>query len=350
MAHTHRKKTISELRQDPVSGDWIVIATGRAKRWKTTSFKQKKKRAPIPPRSTCPFEDPQKTGHGLPLLMLDRKGKEMRIMPGEKPDWFVQIVTNKYPAFGKGDCSIVHRDWPHLWLEGAGFHEVVIFRDHVKHMAHMTRDEIDVTLQAYQKRYQQLMHEDCVEYIMIYHNHGREAGASIFHPHSQIIANPVIPPDVGRSIKGSAQFYEKNRSCIHCAVIAAERKFKKRVIYENKSMVLLAPFASKVAFEVRAYPKRHAHAFEMVSSVIRRDVADVLKVALSKIVRGLGEPAYNFFIHTAPTRPEHFAHYHWHIEILPKTSIWAGFELGTGMEISSVAPEAAAAYLRKIKA
>lgn len=344
MHHNHRKKTISELRQDPVSGDWVVIATARAKR--PRQFAKPKKKERIPPKAGCPFEDPQKSGHGPPLLALDRKGNPIKVKKGG--DWFVQVVRNKYPAFGLGDCSIVHREQPFVWLEGAGHHEVVITRDHLKQAAYFTQEEMTVLLKAYESRYRALAEEDCVEYVMIFHNHGSEAGASIFHPHSQIIAVPVIPPDVARSIiKGSKDYYEAHGACIHCNVIAAELKAKERVIYENDLMVVIAPFASKVAFETRVFPKKHGHSFVVINDDERFALADAMRQALRKLAKGLNEPSYNFFIHTAPVGQEYFKFYHWHIEILPKTAIWAGFELGTGMEISSVAPETAASYLRK---
>ena len=339
------KRTISELRQDLVSDEWVVIAPGRARRI-SQRFRKKSKIKP-PPTSTCPFEDPQKTGHGAPFLALDKKGKEIVWQLGRQYPWFLQVLPNKFPIVGKGDCSVAHRQGPHSWLEGAGFHEIVIYREHSKQPAYFTGREVELMLRGYQERHRALSQEDCVEYVLIYHNHGLEAGASIYHPHSQIIALPVIPPDVGRSIKGSEEYYKKHRRCVHCDMIRWERKAKKRLVYENKEMTVFCPFASKVSFEVRIFPKKHEHSFADIDDTQREYLADAFGKVLHKIAKGLGEPSYNFFIHTAPTRPEQFKHYHWHIEILPRTSIWAGVELGTGIEVVAVAPEKAAAYLRK---
>ena len=331
-----------------MSGDWVLIATGRAK--KPNQFALARKPVKPPPKSTCPFENLQKSGHGEPLLLLDSAGRETRIERGGKDDWFVQVIPNKFPALGEGDCSLVHLERPFVWMEGAGFHEVVVYRNHSLQPAYFSVEELDVVLKSYQLRYRELMKKDCIEYILIFHNHGREAGASIYHPHSQIIAMPVIPPDVARSIKGSKEFYEQyDRTCPHCATIIGEYRTNMRLVYENDSMVAFAPFASKAAFELRIFPKIHQYAFEAIDDATRRDAADALRTVLLKLAKGLNEPPYNFFIHTAPVRPESFKYYHWHIEVAPKTSIWAGFELGTGVEISSVEPEKAAAYLRKIK-
>lgn len=340
-----KKNTISELRQDLVSSEWVVIAPTRALRVHQR-FAKKKKFAP-PPKSTCPFEDLQKSGHGVPILALDRKGREIVWELGKKYDWFLQVVPNKFPIVGKGNCSIHHHEGPYAWLEGAGFHEIVIYRDHARHPTHFTVDELAVMLHGYQLRQQALSQEDCVEYVLIYHNHGPEAGASIYHPHSQIVALPVIPPDVGRSIKGSSEYYKKHRRCVHCDMIRWERKARKRVVYENDAMIAFCPYASKVSFEVRIFPKKHEHSFDAISENEREELADAFQKVLRKVAKGLGDSSYNFFIHTAPTHSEQFRYYHWHSEILPRTSIWAGVELGTGIEVVAVAPEQAAAYLRK---
>lgn len=348
MTDPHRKKATSELRQDLVSGDWVVVAPKRALRHgRKLTFKKRKIK--LPPKSTCPFEDLQKSGHGVPILALDRKSNEIKWQLGENYDWFLQVVPNKYPIVREGDCSVYHREGPFSWLEGAGFHEIVIFREHAKQPAYFSRSEVDLMLQAYQKRYQALSQEDCAEYVLIYHNHGPEAGATIYHPHSQIVALPVIPPDVGRSIRGSGEYFKKYQRCVHCDMIAWERKEGSRVVYENETMIAFCPYASKVSFETRIFPKMHENAIEAISVRERWLLADALMAVLRKVAKGLADPPYNFFIHTAPTHPKQFRHYHWHIEILPRTSIWAGVELGTGVEVVSVTPEQAAMHLRSAK-
>lgn len=313
-------KSISELRQDLVSDDWVLIATLRGRR--PHDFSKKAGGNFIQPKKTCPFEN---------------LGKE-----------FVFVIPNKYPAVGKGICSLVKKEGPYQWTDGYGFHEIVITRDHLKHLALFKKEEVEKILRAYQTRYSVLKGEDCVEYILIFHNHGKGAGASISHPHSQIITLPVIPPDIGRSLKGSFEYFHKNKQCVHCVMVAWERKNKKRIIFENRDFVALMPFVSKTAFEIRIFPKKHQPRFETMTYEERLAAAEVLQNSLFKLYKALGNPDYNFFIHTAPTDPAyHFEHYHWHFEILPKTAIWAGFEIGTGIEISTITPESAAKFLRK---
>lgn len=332
-------RNISELRQDLVSGDWVVIATGRAKR--PHEFLKAKRPAFSQPKKLCPFET------------LHKDVVSVYAIDGEhsKENWWVEVVPNKYPAFGKGVCAVFHTIGPYQRTDGVGFHEVVITRDHNRSIGRMSQEEVGVILRAYQDRYFVLKNDPCVEYISVFHNHGILAGATISHPHSQIIAIPVIPPDIQRSLEGSARYFHRNKTCVHCAMVRHELKEKNRIIYENDVFVVLAPYASKAAFEMRIFPKFHAPHFEEMSSGDREGCADAFRAALAKLYKGLKNPDYNFFIHTAPTDDsDKFQHYHWHIEIVPKTGVWAGFEIGTGIEISVIAPETAAAFLRKIEA
>lgn len=336
------KKLISELRQDIVSGDWVVIAARRGKR---PHFSAKKSKGESQPKKDCPFENPQKSGNKKPLLIFYR---DRMFELGKSKEWSLQVITNKYPALGYGICDVEHKEGPYHWLEGYGFHEIFIYRHHDKDPAKFSLKETTQMFLAFLKRYQILKNEGCVEYISIFHNHKREAGASISHPHSQLIAIPVIPPDVSRSLNGSKNYYHRHKKCVHCVMIDWELKSKKRLIFENKNFVAFCPYASKTSFEMRIFPKEHNSNFEKSSEAYLYDAAQAFNIALKKLSLALNDPPYNFFIHTAPTKDSHYGHYHWHIEIVPKTSIWAGFEIGTGIEISTVPPEEAAKCLKKI--
>ena len=326
-------KPVSEFRQDPVSGDWILLAPFRSKGHKFEGRAETKLS-----KNKCPFENPSKFGNAPPVLVYQNEAKN---------DWFLQIIPNKYPAVGPGICGPIRKKDLYKAQTGVGFHELVIFRDHDRYLADFTKEEIKKVLLAYQERYRSLAKEKCVKYISIFHNHGQEAGSTVPHPHSQILALPIIPPDVSHSISGSRRYFHEHNRCAHCQMINKELKEKKRIIYQNKDMVVIAPFVSRTEFEIRIFPKKHFAYFDKIKNEDLEFLADALKFAFLKIYKKLKDPAFNFFIHTAPTiKSWNYSHYHWHVEILPKFDIFGGFELGTGIDIVSIAPEKAAEILK----
>jgi UDPglucose--hexose-1-phosphate uridylyltransferase len=331
-------KNVSELRQDLVSGDWVVIATGRAKR--PNDFIMRKRSPFIQPKKTCPFE--KRFSNARIVYAKDAAKKES--------DWWVQAIPNKYPALDKGICAVFNTRGPYVVTNGAGAHEVVITRDHTRSFALMTDAEAELVVHMYQDRFRMLRDDGCVQYISLFHNHGKLAGASMAHPHSQIIAIPVVPPDVASSLEGSRRYFVGKKECVHCVMLGYDLREKKRLIYESDHFATIAPFASRTAFEMRIFPKMHQQHFEDIAPEEQADFAHILRVSLAKLYRGLKNPDYNFFLHTAPVKNSRsYGHYHWHLEILPKTAIWAGFEIGTGIEISTIKPENAAAFLKKVK-
>lgn len=329
-----QKKPSSELRFDLVSKDWVVIATGRARRPETFAKEQRKE-----------VEEEQKD---CPFCNLETQGKPLLTYPEKNGEWSLVVIPNKFPAFVLGDSLRERAEGPYSLMDGIGFHEVVVTRDHKEHMADFSTDKIVEVISAYQERYLDLMNEQFVNYIAVFHNHGREAGASILHPHSQIVGIPVTDQDLNQSLEGSRRFFEVHGKCVHCIMLDWDREDGRRIIFENEKFIVLCPFASRVAFEVRIYPKAHKAYFERIKDEDKAQLAEAFKSALAKIKNGLNDPPYNFFLHTAPCDGKNYDHYHWHFEILPKTSIWAGFELGAGIEISTIEPEKAAEYLRNI--
>ncbi len=186
-----------------------------------------------------------------------------------------------------------------------------------------------------------------IAYVSIFHNWGPTAGATVYHPHYQIIGLPVVPTDVARSLVASRAYYRKRGECIHCAYIADAKKSGDRVVYEDASMIAFTPFASRHPFEVVLFPKKHEPYFEAMDEAAYARSARALRAVLGRIAHSLNDPDYNFFIHTAPVAGKRaHGHYHWHIEIVPHTHVDAGFELGTGIEINSVSPQDAARRIR----
>lgn len=326
--------TKSELRQDLVSGDWILIAPGRAKR--PDQFIEKE-RSPRAPKKGCPLEEPKRAGGGPAII----------VYPHLK-NWKVQIVPNKYPALTyqrEKSLKKVGRLYP--VIPGVGYHDLVVTRDHDNNFARLSKLNANLVFKAFQTRYLMFLPHKHLAYTAIFHNWGPKAGASIYHPHYQIVSIPVLPPDVEHSLTGSYNYFRKNQKCVHCVIIDWERRKKARIIFENKAAIVFAPFASRSPFEVRIFPKRHLPFFEDTDTRELNLIVEALQVTLRKIERALHYPDYNFFIHTAPMKNKRrYLYYHWHIEALPKISIRAGFELQTGIEINIVDPDIAAKFIK----
>ncbi len=345
MSNKKKLKFPSELRFDLSSKDWVVIATGRGK--KPEMFKkEKREKEGISPK-LCPFCQIEKKE--APILIFFQ-GKKIPVNEKIPKDWTTIVIPNKYPAF---------LPFPQLEkkIEGklyqtvnaVGFHEVVITRDHKKSFGQLTIKKIKEVIDVYQERYLVLMKEKFVSYISIFHNHGTKAGASQSHPHSQIITTPFIDVDLQKALLNSKKYFKKNRKCIYCQMNNWERKVKKRVVFENKDFLVICPFASKSAFEMIISPKKHLSNFEIITEKEKWQLAEAFQMALNKLFKALNDPAYNFYLHTSPCDGKKYPFYHWHWTILPKTAVWAGFEIGTRIEISTIEPEKAAEYLRKQK-
>jgi UDPglucose--hexose-1-phosphate uridylyltransferase len=285
---------------------------------------------------------------GNPILAV-AGGK--KVAGGALPaDWSLAVVANKFPAFCavSGDAKIrKHKVGPiYHSMDAVGFCEVVVTRDHNEHIGTMGAGAVEEILDVFQTRYLELKKNKFVNYISIFHNHGVEAGASQPHPHSQIITSPLIDVDLRNGLANSKKYYQKNKKCLACEMSKWERKVGERVVCENADFVALCPFAPKLAFEVIVTPKKHSPYFEKITDSQRKSLAEILSTAVGKICKGLGDPAYNFYLHTAPSDGKDYSHYHWHFTILPRGVVFAGFEMGAQIEISTITPEAAAEYLR----
>jgi len=328
----------SELRMDMVGGDWVVIATARARRPET--FKREKRIIKRISKKDCPFCNLSK--NDKPIIIFN-KGRK-----ATKGPWTTIVIPNKYPAVLPYSKLNERREGKlHKRMNAVGFHEVVITRDHKKQIAQFTKEQIKELIDVYQQRYLDLKDKKFVNHISIFHNHGREAGASIDHPHSQIITTPLIDIDLQAALDRAKNYYQKEKECIYCRLNKWEKKIKKRIVFENKEFQVVCPFASRTAFEAIISPKKHSAYFEEITEKEKWDLAEAFGVALNKIYKGLHDPSYNFYLHTAPCDGKNHNYYHWHWTILPKTAIPAGFELGTGIEISTIEPEKAAEYLRR---
>lgn len=350
MRKTKTQKLPSELRFDPVAKSWVVIATGRARR--PENFRQedqKEERARwTEAKKVCPFED--MSDQERPTYAL-YKGKEVELSLSaeghNRVEWTTISIPNKFPAFAPGTSLRKRSVGPYSVIDGVGFHEVIITKEHNKDIPQFSLKRTKELMDVYHARFSALKDKKYVNYISIFKNKGPRAGASVAHPHSQLIALPIMNPDIERSLAGSSAFQKQHNRCVHCKMLDWDRKEKKRIVYENDCYTVVCPFASRAAFEIRIYPRIHLSYFEKIDSHQRECLADAFLVTLKKLYKALNDPDYNYFLHTAPVDGKKYDHYHWHWEIFPKTATWAGFEIGTGIEISTIEPEKAAQFLRK---
>lgn len=329
----NKTKAPSEFRLDLVSNDWVIIATGRARRPET--FVREKRIREEVAKKDCPFCQP----------VIEEKAAEK--IERDDGSWFILSMPNDFPALSRRNLLNKREKGPYRIMDGHGYHEVIITSDHDKPTAEFSKEEMKMMIDLYQKRYLDLIGKKFIKYVSIFHNHGKEAGASVVHPHSQLIAVPVIDPDLKDSLDGAERYYREHGQCVYCQMLEWDLKDGGRIIYQNEKFAVLCPFAPQVSFEVRIYPKKHQPAFEKISEEEKEFFADALQKALSRVNRALDDPPYNFYFHTAPANGEKHGHYHWHLNIMPKTSVMAGFELGAGIEISTIEPEKAAEFLRK---
>jgi UDPglucose--hexose-1-phosphate uridylyltransferase len=325
---------MSELRQDPLSGDWIILSPGRAKRPNMLDHEKKKPRVPAP-KKDCPFEDLQKSGNGTVF----------QAWPSTKK-WKIAVIPNKYPALVHGEsCAVDFKKGIYNAATGIGEHELIVTRDHNKSFADLDLGMATRVFEMFKERYR-AVNDGCNAYAVAFLNYGPSVGASLWHPHYQILAIPFVPPHVARSIRGARDYFEKKGGCLRCEIMRQEVKYKKRIVWQDQNAIALAPYASKRPFEVNVMPKKHFSKFEETPAPVIRSVAKLMQKVLCGLRSRVGDPDLNFFIHNAPFSKNGHQYHHWHAEILPNMSYLGGLEFATGIYINIIDPDEAAKILR----
>ncbi len=328
------------LRQDPTTKEWVIFATERTKR--PDDFVMERSHLKKRTRDLgCPFCPGNEASTPPALLTL----------PGENsPEWSVRVVPNKFAALvpGKGNEQFrvgrIYRE-----TEGIGAHEVIIETpDHGQTLALMAEERVLDVLTAYKQRYQSLREDPFIRLILIFRNFGESAGTSLEHPHSQLIATPVIPRDIQQKYEVAIAYFDGTGNCVYCEVVRDELELKERVVLETDRFVVFHPFASRFPFETWIAPKKHDPSFGNVPDEDLKELAQVLKLALSGLFTALEDPDYNFVIHSAPVEDELKKYYLWHVQIIPRLTKIAGFELGSGMAINTALPEETAKFIREV--
>ncbi|HEY5998657.1 MAG TPA: galactose-1-phosphate uridylyltransferase [bacterium] len=327
---------MSELRQDMISKEWVIVAPERARRPDDNHAPGTGRAAPPRRRPDCPFCTGNESSTPNALLSF----------PSDGP-WRVRVVPNKFAALSY-DAEF-HHVWSGKFLRTGGYGAAEVVIESPRHdlsPAQMAPADLVLVLEAWQQRYQALMDDGRNHLITIFRNHGRQAGTSLEHPHSQIIATPVMPPTVRNQIDQAVRSFDTYGTCLFCTMIEAERAEGSRLVLETEHFTVFCPFASRSPFELRIFPRRHTCFYGAVTAEETRDLAGVLRATLGKLHRRLENPDYNLVVRSHPLESRANRHYHWHIEIVPRLGTTAGFELGTGVFINTLPPEDAAAVLR----
>ncbi len=341
-----------EIRKDPISDRWVVISTERGRRpsdfgsTAVTSTKEDTSKCPL-----CEGNE-DKTP---PEIVAWRRSDTLP----NKPGWQVRVIPNKFPALViEGD---VNRSGIGIFdmMSGIGAHEVIVETpNHNETLADMEESHIEKLLWAYKQRITDLEKDQRFRYILVFKNYGSAAGASLNHPHSQLIATPITPRYIKLELTNSRAYFHEKERCLFCDMIRQELGSGERMVYENEYFVGFAPFGSRFPFETWIFPRRHQAGFQFISDEERMQLARCLKDVLTRLKKTLNDPPYNHVLHTAPNsvprpgKPDYWGtisyDFHWHFEIIPRLTKQAGFEWGSGLYINPTSPEEAAKYLREI--
>jgi UDPglucose--hexose-1-phosphate uridylyltransferase len=328
-----------ELRQNLISRDWVIIATERAKR--PEDFVKHKDVKPLPEfNEKCPF---------CPGFE-DKTPPETFRIGGVGKNWQVRVVYNKFAALTPEGERTRKMNGIYRSMNGVGIHEVIV--EHPKHnavTALMSDEEVANIIRVYKERYLAVQQDKRIESIIIFKNHGAGAGTSLEHPHSQLVATPIVPPQVRHRMDEAVSYFDDTGECIFCHTLKEELKAAERIVLETEHFVSLVPYAALSPFHIWIFPRRHMSSFAEINDVEIKDLAVNLKTTLAKLYRGLDNPDFNYSIRSIPTEEKGSDYFHWYISLVPRVSQTAGFELGSGMFINVALPEASAKFLREVK-
>lgn len=330
-----------ELRRNPITGEWVIIASERAKR--PQDFASHPLSNEAENGSACPFCAGNEAMTPPEVLAFRHPGSQR-----DGPGWWVRVVPNKYPALAvEGDLSKTGLGM-YDWMNGVGAHEVIIETpDHSKKFIDLDPRQAEDVWWACRARYLDLKKDPRLKYILIFRNYGRVAGASLSHPHCQLVATPMVPGVVAAEIEGAKRYERYRDRCVYCDILRQEVNEGSRLVAENEDFIAFEPYASKYPFETWVLPKRHCASFAAITAEEQTKFAAMLGEALRRIHLCLKDPPYNYTVHTAPCDSDDKGDYHWHVEVFPRLTIAAGFEMGTGIYINVTPPEMAARCLRQ---
>lgn len=306
------QRGVGEYRRNPLTGEWTILSPGRVGR-----LKKREKKAAV-----CPFDEGSEKETPPEVLRLG----------GGQPNsfgWQVRVVPNKFPILDA--------------------HEVIIHSpDHLKDIADLPHGQVELIFEAYRARYR---HFETFGLPYIFNNHGREAAATLVHPHSQLLLFDRLPEALVEETAMAREYYRKEKQCPYCALLERTLAGRERLVFESKHLVVLTPFASAWPYEVMVLPKRHRPSFGDIKDEDLSGLALTMKRILAVFKKELSDPPYNFWLHSLAdkvSREGDALSYHWHFELVPRLKALGGVELGAELMIDDkISPEAAARYLRE---
>jgi UDPglucose--hexose-1-phosphate uridylyltransferase len=333
------------MRKDYLLDRWVVIAVERRRR--PTDFLRKAEQKVAGACPFCPDHEHETPPAVLVYLPLNGGIKRERDQNDFRhKNWLIRCVPNLYPAFTPPDSEEKKAEGYGALKKAFGHHEILIESPrHDEHPSVAPVSQLIHLLNAYLDRLKDLSVKDYVKYVSIFRNHGLDAGASLSHAHSQVIATPIVPTIVAEELKASKEFWKKNKECVFCNILKKE-KAGPRFIWENTSFTVFAPWASVNPFEFWIFPKKHQSTLLDIRQKETQDLAKCFRACFGGLRSLLSDPSYNFGFHMTPNK-EANDYYHWHIEVYPRLAIWAGFEKSTGMFINTMTPEDAASSMKE---
>lgn len=331
---------MSELRLNRITGDWVIIAKERAKRPDEFSHEQAVKEQLPHFVAHCPFCPGNEEKTPAECFRLEEKGV-----------WLIRSVPNKYSVLAPQGNIIRQGHGVQKFMDGFGLHEVIIETPkHDKSIALLPEEQVVRIMLTYQDRFHHFYRSSGIEYVTLFKNHGKEAGTSLEHPHSQIVGLPVMPGQVRDRVQDALQSYDEFGECLYCWTLQEELEDSQRIVQENESFVAFIPYAALSPFHLWIFPKKHNASFGHLTDSELLDLAVILQDVLWKLHQGLQAPDFNFVIRSLSPEEGSVKYFHWYLAIVPRLTKMAGFELGTGMYINSALPEESAAYLRGLVA
>ncbi|MCL4557709.1 MAG: galactose-1-phosphate uridylyltransferase [Deltaproteobacteria bacterium] len=328
---------MSEIRFNFVTGDWVIIAPERAKRPEEFVFSHKKDvlAGHVPTCPLCPGNEDSTPPETLRI--------------GKGDGWTVRVVPNKFSVVNHETNIVRESVGVKKFMTGAGFHEVIIDNPaHNASIATLPAPSVEDILTAYKKRFLAFYKVSYIEHVIIFKNHGTRAGTSLQHPHSQIVGTPVIPGRLKSRIEEALRYYDDFGECLYCLILREELRDETRIISQNDSFVSFIPYSALSPFHIWIFPRRHTACFGSIDDRELHDLADILRDTLLRLHMGLGDPDFNYVIHSLSPQECAVKYFHWYLSIVTRVTRTAGFEIGTGMYINPSVPDSSAKFLRDV--